>query len=152
MMLLLLFVCMVIERKSLSVFVYKMNFFINLIFGWERNRLKAIDLMAYHLVVCVSVNVVVIRILTGMLASFFHCHYRCHCLDRLPVRCHYQPLWLQHCIFQSIYMVMEVVILAPVALQQLHSIQCRPFVTTNRRKTTQKIIIFKTFSTFHQFM
>lgn len=82
--------------------------------------------------------VVVFKILTEILVSSFHHRYRCHCHwpDQLPARCRCQPLWRQHCIFLSIYMVMGVVIRTLLALQdfQLHLFQCRHCETVKTRK------------------
>lgn len=80
--------------------------------------------------------VVVFKILTEILVASFHHRYHCHCPGQLPARCRCQPLWRLHCIFQSIYMVMEVVIRTLLALQyfQLHLFQCRHCETVKTRK------------------
>lgn len=112
--------------------------FINLISNWMPKKQEE---MTYFISIFVFV-----RILTWMLAFSYHCRYHCHCLDRLPVRCHYQHWWPQHCIFQSIYMVMVVVSPTQNVRQHPESIHCRQSETVNwLRKKIEYLFLFNLF-------
>lgn len=127
------------KRKSLSIHEHRINLSISLISSCKQKIVW--KLFTYrHIIFPLSLLFLLLfqLILTEMLASSSHYRYHCHCLDRLPVRCHCQLLWLQHCMFQSICMAMEVAILAPDSLQQLQLNHCLPFATVKCKKKTMK--------------